>query len=178
MLIVTDNPDDLYKPGFSNFHKVDDGRDGITIISTKDACLRYISIIINTMPDKIAKMLSKNSYLAYLYATEVRKRRWHAGELVIAKDPELAYYYARDMVKKRWERCEIYIIKDIYWAYMYTRDILQKRWPKFENKILHMKNPDPDITFLYAAEIMGKKWKKAEHIIFKKHKKRYMEIMN
>jgi hypothetical protein len=43
-----------------------------------------------------------NSYDAYLYAKDIIKGSWPAGEDIIAKDMRCSYWYARHVVKGKW----------------------------------------------------------------------------
>ena len=72
---------------------------------------------------------------AYYYARKL-KRRYPAGEHIIATDPWASYFYAFDVIKGPWKMGEAAIASDPEHARFYATEILKKPWPKGEQSIV------------------------------------------
>ena len=70
--------------------------------------------------------IAKDAFFAYLYAKNVLKGPFPAGEEAIAKDYAYAYYYARDVLKGPFPLGEAAIAKSAFFTIQFTQNILKK----------------------------------------------------
>jgi hypothetical protein len=71
---------------------------------------------------------------AYYYARKL-KRRYPAGEHIIASNSWASYFYALDIIKGPWKMGEHTISQDPEYATYYATDILKKPFPEGEPAI-------------------------------------------
>ena len=75
---------------------------------------------------KREKHIAKDASFAHLYAKDVLKGPFPAGEEAIAKDIVYANAYAREVLKGPFPAGEASISKDQYYAIEYTKNVLKK----------------------------------------------------
>ena len=75
---------------------------------------------------KREKYIAKSAFHAYLYARDVLKGPFPAGEEAIAKDAMFAYYYAREVLKGPFPAGEETIAKKTWYASQYAGAVLKK----------------------------------------------------
>jgi len=90
----------------------------------------------NEITDTSHHKLITDPYVAYYYAREVIKGRWHEAEPIITKSPVDAYQYARDVIKGRWEEAEPIIMTDPGLVYCYANNVIKGRWLEAEPIIM------------------------------------------
>ena len=74
---------------------------------------------------RIENILYNKPHWAYLYAIDVKKRRWKKAEPYIMKDSQYAYLYAKNIIRGRWKKAEPYIMKATWCTYDYARYIIE-----------------------------------------------------
>ena len=75
---------------------------------------------------KREKYIAKSAKYAYVYAKDVLKGPFPAGEEAIAKNAAHAYYYAKDVLKGPLPKGEAAMSKDEYFASEYAKNVLKK----------------------------------------------------
>ena len=75
---------------------------------------------------KREKYIVKNASFAFLYAKNILKGPFPAGEATIAKDYAYAYSYAKNILKGPFPAAEETFAKDQYYASEYVKHALKK----------------------------------------------------
>ena len=75
---------------------------------------------------KREKYIAKDAGYSWLYAKNILKGPFPAGEEAIAKNSNFAYYYVEDVLKCPFPLGEEAIAKDEYFASEYAKNILKK----------------------------------------------------
>ena len=86
------------------------------------------------------KSIVNHPFIAYRYCKEVINRRWYAAEEAIKKDCRSSCGYAKDLIKGRWHEAEKIIAKAPDWATVYAEDVLKSRFVDAEAAIARNDN--------------------------------------
>jgi hypothetical protein len=107
------------------------------------------------------RAIAKSPNVAYYYATDVIKRRFPEGEVVISKHPYYAYNYAATVIKGRWPEGEAAISKDPEWACYYAENVIKGRFPEGEAAIAK----SPNMAYYYATNVIEGRFPQGEAAI-------------
>jgi hypothetical protein len=108
-------------------------------------------------------VIATDPCLAYRYAKEIIGGRWPEAEKTISSSPAWSVDYALYIVKGRWLTAEEAILRDAYWANLYVRDVVQGKWPEAEVALVN----EPEFSMRYACYVTGERWPEAEAAIIK-----------
>lgn len=92
---------------------------------------------------KREKALAKNAKYAYLYAWQIIKGPFPAGEAAIAKDAEFSEAYAEKVLKGPFPKGEAAIAKDGFQSFMYAKYVLNGPFPAGEEAMKNSEWWDP-----------------------------------
>jgi hypothetical protein len=97
------------------------------MINIEDYSLKVILIYMRGS-DKYLSLILRSGYWSYIYARDVIRGRWEAGERIIASNAHISCAYARDVIRGRWEKGESEIARDSLASYYYARDVIRGRF--------------------------------------------------
>ena len=111
-------------------------------------------------PEELKKRegaIAKSAMYSHLYAHDILKRRFEAGEKAIATNTKYSYLYARDILKGKFEAGEKAIATNAWCSYRYAADVLKERFEAGENIILaakHMLTIKDDRTYSTTPSLL------------------------
>jgi hypothetical protein len=82
-----------------------------------------LAILKGTHIPEYEDIIANDSHYAYLYAKDIIKGRWPAGEPAIAEDSGYACWYAIYIIKGRWLDLEQYFLSERFRPDLYGVDI-------------------------------------------------------
>ena len=101
--------------------------------------------------EQVITAIAQNPELAYMYAQEVLKGRFPAGEPAIAQDAYDSCLYARNILKGRFPAGEPAIAQNTYYSYEYAKRVLEGRFLAGEAAIAQ----DAYYSYSYSNDILG-----------------------
>jgi hypothetical protein len=114
-----------------------------------------------------------NAYYSYLYANDVIKGPWLAGEAIILTNAYYSYHYAMDVIKGPWIAGEATIATNACYSYYYTRNVIKGPWSTGEATIA----TNACYSYIYAKDVIKGPWSAGEVIIMtSNYKDRYIEL--
>lgn len=112
------------------------------------------ALIINAPIKDYEEEIAQDGKISFLYAKNILKGRFEAGERMIARYSKISFLYARDIIKGKFPMGEYAIAENSLYSFLYARDIIKAPFSLGEDAI----GNSPRLAYYYATSIIKKQF--------------------